>query len=376
MTKRMIIMLVLVGLVLTGVFGFKAFGGYMMKKFMSAAGAPPQTVSSMQAEYQEWQPTLKGVGGLRAVNGADLSPEVAGIVDSIHFESGSEVKEGMVLVRLRTGDDIARLRSLEAAAKLAEITYARDQKQFKIQAISKAQVDTDAANLTSAKAQVVQQQAIVDKKIIRAPFAGQVGIRAVDVGQHVDPGMTVVTLQQLDPIFLDLYLPQQSLPQLQIGQKVTVKTDTYPNQVFEGQLSAINAKVDPNTRNIQLRVTLKNEKRLLLPGMYATAEIATGDPQKLITLPQTAITYNPYGNTVFLVDNASKDAKGKPQIVARQTFVTTGDTRGDQVAVLTGLKEGDQVVTTGQIKLQNGSSIIINNKIQPRFDSDPHPEDR
>jgi membrane fusion protein, multidrug efflux system len=376
MTKRMVIMLIAVAIVLGGVFGFEAFKSAMIKQFMSTMRSPPQTVSAAPARYSPWQSSLEAVGSLRAVKGADLSLEVSGIVDSISFNSGDDVKAGAVLLKLRDEDDVAKLASLQATADLNEITYQRDLKQFKIQAVSQATLDTDTANLKNARAQVSQQQAVVDKKTLRAPFAGHLGIRAVDLGQYLSAGTAIVTLQALDPIFLDFFVPQQSVDQVRIGQQVTVKVDAFEGQTFGGEISAINPKVDTNTRNIQVRATLHNPDHKLLPGMYATVDITTGAPQSYITLPQTAITYNPYGDTVYVVDNAGHGGAGKPHLVAHQTFVTTGATRGDQVAVLKGVNEGDMIVTAGQIKLHNGSPVLIDNSITPTADAAPVPIDR
>jgi membrane fusion protein, multidrug efflux system len=371
MTKRMVIMLIAVAVVFGGVFGFQAFKAMMIKKFMSSMSAPPQTVSATRASYSEWQPQIEAVGSLRAVRGADLSLEVAGVVDSISFNSGDDVQQGAVLLKLRADDDAAKLTSLQATAELSRITYERDLKQFKIQAVSQANLDTDTANLKNANAQVAEQQAVLDKKTLRAPFAGHLGIRAVDLGQYLSAGTTIVTLQALDPIFMDFFVPQQSVDQIRIGQTVTVRIDAFKDQTFSGTISAINPKVDSNTRNVQVRATLKNPDHKLLPGMYATVDIATGAPQNYITLPQTAITYNPYGDTIYVVDNKGEQAGGKPQLTARQTFVTTGATRGDQVAVLKGVKDGDMVITAGQIKLHNGSVVLIDNSITPTADAAP-----
>ncbi len=371
MTRRMVIMLIAVVVVFGGIFGFQAFKAAMIKKFMSTMRAPPQTVSATTARYSRWQPTLESVGSLRAVKGADLSLEVAGVVDAISFSSGDDVKEGAVLLKLRSDDDAAKLVSLQATADLSELTYQRDLKQFKIQAVSQATLDTDAANLKNARAQVAQQQAILDKKTLRAPFAGHLGIRAVDLGQYLGAGTTIVTLQALDPIYLDFFLPQQAIDQIRLGQSVTVRVDAFKEQTFAGEISAINPKIDTNTRNVQVRATLKNPDHKLLPGMYATVAINTGAPQNYITLPQTAITYNPYGDTVYVVEDKAAPAAGKPQRVARQTFVTTGPTRGDQVAVLKGVSEGETIVTAGQIKLHNGSPVLIDNSISPTADAAP-----
>jgi len=376
MIRRMVIMLIAVAVVFGGVFGFQVFKAVMIKKFITAASNPPQTVSAARAGYSEWQSKIAAIGSLRAVKGADLSLELSGVVESITFNSGDDVEEGAPLLKLRTADDVARLQSLQAMAELSDLTYERDQKQFKMQAVSQATLDTDAANLKNAKAQVAQQQAIIDKKLLRAPFAGHLGIRAVDLGQYLGPGTVIVTLQALDPIFVDFFVPQQSVDQIQLGQLVAVRVDAFKDRAFTGEISAINPKVDTGSRNVQIRATLKNPDHKLLPGMYATVDITTGSPKNYVTLPQTAITYNPYGDTVYIVDSKGTDAEGKPQLVARQTFIAVGSTRGDQVAVLKGVEEGDMIVTAGQIKLHNGSVVLIDNTVTPTADAAPVPVDR
>jgi membrane fusion protein (multidrug efflux system) len=223
---------------------------------------------------------------------------------------------------------------------------------------------------------VAQQQAIIDKKLLRAPFAGHLGIRAVDLGQYLGPGTVIVTLQALDPIFVDFFVPQQSVDQIELGQSIAVRVDAFKDRAFTGEISAINPKVDTGSRNVQIRATLKNPDHKLLPGMYATVDITTGSPKNYVTLPQTAITYNPYGDTVYIVDSKGTDAEGKPQLVARQTFIAVGPTRGDQVAVLKGVEEGDMIVTAGQIKLHNGSVVLIDNTVTPTADAAPVPVDR
>jgi membrane fusion protein (multidrug efflux system) len=376
MTKRMIIMLIAVGVVFGGVFGFQVFKNAMIKKFMSAMPQPPQTVSTVMAAAQEWQPQIEAVGSLRAVNGADLAFEVSGIVKELHFKSGDDVAAGDILLTLRADDDIAKLEALKATAALSEIVHQRDQEQFKIKAVSQATLDADGANLKNAKAQVAEQQAVVDKKTLRAPFAGHLGVRVVDIGQYISAGTTVVTLQALDPIYADFFLPQQALNQIRLEQAVTIKIDTYPNGDFTGTITAINPKVDPATRNVQVRATLKNPDRLLLPGMYASVNVAAGGKQRYITLPQTAVTYNPYGETVYVVDDKGQDPQGHPQLIARQIFVTAGLKRGDQVAILSGVEEGQTIVTAGQMKLRNGSTLVIDNAIRPTADANPLPIDQ
>jgi len=376
MTKRMIIMLIAVGLVFGGVFGFQIFKNAMIKKFMSAMPQPPQTVSTVTAAMQEWQPQIEAVGSLRAVNGADLAFEVSGIVKELHFKSGDDVAAGDILLTLRADDDSAKLEALKATAALSEIVHQRDQEQFKIKAVSQATLDADAANLKNAKAQVAEQQAVVDKKTLRAPFAGHLGVRVVDIGQYISAGTAVVTLQALDPIYADFFLPQQALNQIRLEQVVTIKIDTYPNGDFAGTITAINPKVDPATRNVQVRATLKNPDRLLLPGMYASVNVAAGGKQRYLTLPQTAVTYNPYGETIYVVDDKGHDPQGRPQLIARQVFVTAGLKRGDQVAILSGVEEGQTVVTAGQMKLRNGSPLVIDNTIRPTADANPTPIDQ
>jgi membrane fusion protein, multidrug efflux system len=373
MTKRMVIMLIAVAVVLGGVFGFGAFRGIMIKKFMASQGAPPQTVSTIKAEIAEWQQEMRAVGTLRAVRGADLSAQTSGIVSAIHFESGNEVQEGALLVELEAADEVAKLNALKASAALAKITYDRDRRQYEARAVSKQTVDADEQNLKSAEAQVAEQQAVVNYKSIRAPFAGRLGIRQVDIGQYLSPGAAVVTLQSLDPIFFDFLMPQQALDVLRVGQPIALETDTYPGRTFTGSITAINPKVDPETRNVMVRASLANPDRVLLPGMYASVNIRFGEPQPYVTVPQTAISYNPYGNLVYVVTEQGKDAKGNPTLTAQQKFVTLGETRGDQVAVMTGIKDGDEVVTAGQNKLRNGSPIIVNNTVQPANNPAPTP---
>jgi membrane fusion protein, multidrug efflux system len=372
MTKRMIIMLIAVAVVLGGVFGFQVFKANIIKHVMASLANPPQTVSTVIAGYQQWQPAVSAVGTLRAVNGAELSLQLAGIVSELDFKSGDDVRAGQVLLRLRTDDDVAKLQSLQATAELAQITYDRDRKQLQAQAISRATLDSDVASLKNNQAQVAEQQAVVDQKILRAPFAGHLGIRAVDLGQYLAAGTQVVTLQALDPLYLDFFLPQQALANIKVDQAVVVHVDTWPGVNFAGQIIAINPQVDPTSRNVQIRATLPNPDHRLLPGMFATLDISTGAPQHQITLPQTAVAYNPYGDTVYVVLDKGKDAQGKPQLIAQQTFVTTGDTRGDQVAILKGIKAGDVIVSAGQIKLHNDSPVVVNNTVQPT--DNPHPD--
>lgn len=375
MTKRMFIMLG--GIVLLVV--VLGLGFFMHIRTLMAAAPKPQAqvVSTMIAKKSSWQPQLESVGTLSAVHGVDVSSEVAGQVRSVNFQSGQDVKAGDVLVLLNADADIAQQHALEAAAELAAITLKRDQAQLAVQGVSQAQVDNDAADLKSKKAQVAQQAALVAKKTIRAPFAGRVGISSVNPGQYLNAGDKIVTLQQIDPIHIDFNLPQSQLAAVSVGQKVVIKTDGTADKTFNGSVNAINPKIDTNTRNVQVQALIANPGRRLLPGMFASASLDTGKQQAYLTLPQTAITYNAYGSTVFVVVAAGKEASAAAgSLVAKQVFVQTGPTRGDQVAILSGVKEGDQVVTSGQVKLKNGIAVAINNSVQPANNPNPTPQEQ
>ena len=313
-----------------------------------------------------WQTTTSAVGSLRAVKGADLASETAGIVDWIGFESGHDVAAGTILLKLRANDDPAKLAELQAAADLAGTNLARDQKQLRAQAVAQATIDADESHLRGARAQVAAQQALMDEKIVRAPFAGRLGLRQVDEGQYLPAGTTIVTLQALDPIFVDFYVPQQVIPTLGVGSQVEVSLDAFPGKPFAARIAAINPKLDTSSRMTQVRAVLPNANHALLPGMFATVSITTGTPAPYITVPNAAVVFNPYGSTVYVVGD------DKPQTV-RERVVKTGATRGDQVAVLDGLKDGDVVVTAGQIKLRQGSTVVVNNSVKPAFQANPNP---
>jgi membrane fusion protein (multidrug efflux system) len=375
MKRRMLIMLAIVGLLFGGIFGFQIFKMQMIKKSMASQQIPPSTVSTIRAAIQPWQPELSAVGTLRAVRGVDVTTEISGLVRTIHFKSGDSVKAGQILVQLNADSDIAQLRSSEASAELARLVFERDKKQFVVKAVSQAVLDADDADLKSKRAIVAEQTAIVAKKRIQAPFSGRLGITTVNPGQYLNPGDKIVTLQSLDNLYADFSLPQQDLPSLSLGQKVIVTTDSYPGRNFIGKISSINPKVDPETRNVQIEATIANPGHVLLPGMFASVQVQAGTIQKYLTVPQTAVAFNPYGETIFVVQEGEKGMDGKPGLIAKQVFVTTGATRGDQVAILKGIREGDIVVTAGQLKLKNGSPVIINNKIVPSDEKAPKPVD-
>ncbi|SJM90086.1 putative Acriflavin resistance protein E RND efflux membrane fusion protein [Crenothrix polyspora] len=376
MIKRMIIMLLIVGLLLGGVFWFIQFKTKMIKQFITAGGVPVQTVSTTTASAMDWTSGLESVGTVRAVQGVDVSSEVAGIVEQLYFHQGDNVKAGAPLLQLRDREEQSKLKSLASAAEIARITYNRDKALLRVHAISQQVVDNDKANLDIALAHTVEQQVLIAKKRILAPFDGQLGLRNVDLGQHLDVGAAIVTLQNLHKVYVDFYMPQQALATLKPLQQVTVKTDVYPEQDFPGEITVINPKVDEKTRNVQVRATLANPGHKLLPGLYVTVAIATNREQHFITLPRTAISFNPYGALVYRVENSGKDDKGNPKLLAKQVFVTTGETRGDQIAVTQGIQEGDTIITSGQIKLRNSSPVRVDNSVQPKNDAAPTPIDQ
>jgi membrane fusion protein (multidrug efflux system) len=382
MTKRMLIM---VGCVIL-LIAVLAFGKFLqIKKLIASAPKPAaQVVTAVKVQGAEWQPQLSSVGTLAPVRGVDVTTEIAGLVREVRFKSGDEVKAGQVLFELNADTDVAQLRSLQASADLAATTLKRDKLQLAAQAISQAQVDSDEADLKSKQALVAQQKATVDKKTIRAPFAGKLGITSINPGQYLNPGDKLVTLQTIDTVYVDFFVPQKQLSQLSIGQKLNLTSDAWPGVGFAAKVTSISPKVDSATRNVQVQATVPNAKRQLLPGMFANVSLEQGELKKYLTLPQTAITYNPYGSTVFVLappagaeaKDALKDEKGQPYLVAQQVFVTTGPTRGDQVAILTGVKEGQTVVTSGQLKLKNGTPAVIDNKVQPANSPNPTPQEK
>ncbi len=370
MWKRMFLMLLAVGLVFGGLYGFQVFKTKIIAEVMASMANPRQTVSTATAELRPWTDRFVAVGSLKAKDGSDLALEASGIVDVIAFDSGERVTAGKVLLKLKSDDDAAKLDALEATLKLAQITYDRDVEQFKIKAVSQAAIDSDAANVKNARAQADAQRATIAKKTLTAPFGGRLGIRTVDQGQFLPAGTAIVTLQALDPIHVDFFLPQQALAQLKVGQKITATVDTWPTETFIGEITAINPKVDTATRNVQVRATLPNTDERLLPGMFARVEIVVGEPKDLVTVPVTAITSNPYGDTIYVVEGK------EPDLTVKQVFVKTGATRGDIVAILDGVSAGQTVVTAGQLKLHKTSPVRIDNSILPTTDPAPKPVEK
>ena len=375
--RRMTVMLISVFILLGLLVGFNTLKTALITYFISSMGLPPATVSTMVVEEDEWQPTLSSVGNIRAFRGVDLSAETGGAVLNVFVKSGMDVKKGDLLIQLNDAADIAQLNSFKAMADLAKVINERDKQQLAIQAISKNVFDTSAADAKSKAAQVEQQAALVAKKSIKAPFSGRVGIIAINPGQYVNAGDKMLTLQTLDPIFVDFTLPQSTAGMIQVSQEIEMKTDAFKDAGFKGKITAVSPKVELNTRNMQIEAMVSNPDKKVLPGMFANVTINLGDRVKYLTLPQTAITYNPYGSTVFIARKTDrKDKQGKPLIEAEQVFVTTGLTRGDQVAVIKGLEPGVMVVTSGQLKLKNGTPLIINNQVQPGFNPNPKPQEQ
>jgi len=401
--KRMIIMIVGVVALIALIAGIKFM---MIKKMMAGMKPPPPAVvSTTKAAYEQWQPQVRAVGSLRAGRGADLALDVAGLVTRVDVHSGDEVKEGQVLLQLRDAEDVALLHQLEADANLASVTFDRFKKQVAVGAVSRADFDAKQADLRSKQAAVAAQVVNVAKKQLRAPFSGRAGIVMINPGAYLNSGTSVVTVQQLDPVFVDFNLPQKDLAELKVGQRVVVSLDAFPGKQFVGKLSAISPKVSADTRNVQVEAVVPNPDRVLAPGMFANINVDVGTEQRYLTLPQTAVVYNPYGETVFVVkkkseadreqaEEAAKNAGAKPAseksdaaaksngpplspdaLVVEQTFVTTGATRGDQVAITKGLDEGAEVVSSGQIKLKTGSPVTIDNSVQPANTPNPTPQE-
>jgi membrane fusion protein (multidrug efflux system) len=374
MRRRLIIVVVAAGVLLAAIVGFNTRKANFVAQLRLKNAAPPQTVSAASAQFTDWQPEVSAVGSLRAVRGVDVTTEVTGLVRTLRFKSGDRVESGQVLVELNADAEIAQQRALEAAADLSATVYERDKAQYEAEAISKAQLDADAADLKNKHAQAAAQAALVAKKTLRAPFAGRLGITTVNPGQYLNNGDKVVTLQAVDPIYVDFKLPQQQLATISNGQSVNLATDAFPGVKFVGKITAIDPRVDAGTRNFQAEATVPNSDQKLVPGMFARVAVIAGDVRQYLTLPQTSITYNPYGATVFLAQK--KPGGSDKDLIAQQSFVTLGPTRGDQVAVLKGVKEGDLVVTSGQLKLNNGAPLIVDNSVRPANDADPSPQEQ
>jgi membrane fusion protein, multidrug efflux system len=383
--KRMFWMLVAALVIFGGVFGVQAFFSAQTNKFFDNMPQPAVAVSSYVARTQRWSDDAQTVGTFVAVNGTDVTTEAGGVVRSIEFEPGQPVEAGAVLVRLNTANETATLKSLEAAARLANVQRDRWQQLGKQQLVSRDEVQQRATNAATAQAEVDAQRALIEQKTIRAPFSGVLGIRKVNLGQYVAPGTAIVSLQQLNPIFLDFSLPERRMGSVREGTMVRATVDAIPGQVFEGRITAVEPQVDPSTRNFMAQATLQNENGALRPGTFAHVAFDLGSERNVVVVPQTAVSFNPYGNAVFVISKTKRkegetDMQGKPltgdKLIVKQRFVETGATRGDLIAITEGLKAGEQVVTSGLLKLRNDAEVTINNKVQPTAQARPEVENR
>ena len=337
--------------------------------------APPETVSSVTVRQEEWQNTLGAIGAVTAAQGVILTPEVAGTVREIAFESGSVVAKGDLLVRLDTSIEQAQLRSMEAQADLARINAVREKTLRAQEMVPQSELDAAEAAWKQNQANADAIRATIEKKTIRAPFAGRLGIRPINLGQYLDPGKPIVSLQSLAPVYADFSLPQQDLARLSPGMPVRLTTDTYPERQFDGVLTALTPDIDLDTRTVGLRATFENPDQLLRPGMYARVEVVLPEEQNVLVIPITSVLSAPYGDSVYMIEPKSAGNSEKPELVVRQQFVRTGSVRGDFTTVQTGLKAGERIVSAGLFKLRNGMSVIEDNRLVPKNSETPHPPD-
>ncbi len=369
------IVVVVVGLflILGLLVGIKGVQIFSMIKAGKSFALPPTTVTSAKVQKANWEPTLTAIGSITPVQGATISAELPGMVSEIGFDSGRPVKKGEVLVKLDAAAEQAQLRSAQADAELAksELDRARDLSERKV--ISKSELDTAAAKFAAATAAVDNVQSVINKKEIRAPFDGIAGIRGVNPGQMVPAGQKLVTLQALDKVFVDFSLPQQDLGKVKDGLPVKLTTDAIEGREFDGTLSAINSAIDPSTRAVSLQATVDNKDHSLRAGMFARVRILLPEANPILFLPTTAIAYAPYGNSVYVIEKKKDEKTGEDALVARQQFVRTGETRGDFVAVTEGVKEGQEVVSTGVFKMRNGINVAVDNKLAPKDSLSPTP---
>ncbi|MES9812128.1 MAG: efflux RND transporter periplasmic adaptor subunit [Candidatus Thiodiazotropha sp.] len=349
-----------------------------LKQFETMGAAqmemPPETVTSDQVRSQRWPNTVSATGSMVAVQGVIVTAELGGKIEEIAFESGDRVKQDDLLVRIDVSAERAQLRSAEAAAKLARINLDRSRDLRANKTVSQADLDTAEANFKQATAQVDNVRATIAKKTLRAPFAGQLGLRQVNLGQIVEQGTPVVTLQTVDPIYVDFSLPQQQFSILKPGTEVQVTTDAAPEKVFNGRIIAVNPEIDQMTRSVRVRATLSNQSELLRPGMFANVEVMLSDDEEVLAIPATAVLYAPYGDTVFVIDELEDEKSGEKQLVLRQQVIRLGATRGDFVAVVTGLEEEEKVVTSGVFKLRPKMAVIVDNTLAPEAKMEPTPE--
>lgn len=374
MKKRIALVVFGILLLVGGLAGIKALQIGKMIDQGKQYVPPPETVTTYQVQPQQWEAQLNAVGSLSAVQGVSVSAEAPGKVVAIAFRSGSSVRAGDLLLRQDISVEEAQMPGAEAAAVLARANLDRARGLLAEKAVSQSEYDTALADHSLAMARVGQLKAAIAKKTVRAPFSGKLGIRLVNLGQMLKEGEAIVSLQTLDPIFADFALPQQSLSKLQAGDPVRVTTDAYPETLFTGKVSAVNAEVDQATRNIRLQATVANPKELLRPGMFARIEVGLPGRNDVLAVPATAVLYAPYGDSVFLVEEHKDEKTGQSGKVLRQQFVRLGEKRGDFVAISSGLKGSETVVSTGVFKLRNGQAVVIDNKLAPAFSLEPKPE--
>lgn len=357
MIKRLVIAVVLLGGTFGGIFYYKYLGSRQMGQggYQSA----PTVISSAVAELERWRPSISSVGGLSSTQGILVTPEVSGVVKELVFESGQDVSEGQLLLRLDDAVDRAALQVLVAEARLAEVQFQRAKELLPKRALSQSEFDASQATAEAARARVVQQEAIIKRKSVRAPFAGSLGIRQVDAGQYIEPGDSIVSLQSLDPMYLDYALPERFLPSLAVGQDVEVSVGAYPGEVFPGRLEAIEPDVDVGTRMVRLRAALANPSGKLRPGMFARVVNMLEGTVEAVTVPRTAVSLNTYGDFLYLVED-----DGKGGLLARRQQIVTGEVRGGRIVIDSGLDAGQKVVRTGLVKLRDGIPIAVDNSVE------------
>lgn len=355
MKKRMTIAIVALVVVFGGIFGWKAFVGYMTGQYFANFQPPPVTVSTAEARVEPWQPRVEAVGSLSAVRGVDVSAEVAGVVKEISFESGESVEKGELLVQLDDTAEQAELPGLRARAKQARQNLERTREVVSSGLAAQEVLDRAQSEYDQAVSTLRSREVTIEKKAIRAPFAGRLGIRQVDLGTYVQPGDPIVTLQALDPLYINFMLPQQQLGRIETGQMLEISTEAFSSRKFEGKVTAISPRVDPATRNFSVQGEIANADGKLRPGMFVEVEVLAGTPDEYVTVPSTAISYSLYGDAVFVVKNS------EDKLTAQQRFIETGAVRGGKVAILSGLEAGESVVTAGQLKLNDGATLLIDN---------------
>jgi len=373
MAKRIVLTLAVTA-VLVASLGFVKFRQIQTAIGQAAAfQPPPEAVTTVVAAEEHWPATLSAIGTAAAVQGVTISADLPGTVELIAFDSGQTVHEGELLARLDTRQEQAQLAAAEAQRELARVNFDRMRGLLDENVVSRAEFDRANADTRQSDARVGEIKATLERKTIRAPFTGLLGIRHVNRGQYLSAGDALVTLQSLNPIYVNFGVPQQAIPELRLGREVRITIGDTQGDALRGRITAVDSIVDESTRNVQAQATLANPGGVLRPGMFVQAAVALGGASSLIPLPASAISYAPYGDSVFVVTDL-KDPNGKPYRGVRQQFVKVGTGRGDQIGIVSGLKPGDEVVTSGVFKLRNGAAVLVNNKITPSNSASPKPE--